>query len=114
MLENLSFKKIERNLRYVKSAKYPPCVSTEDLIRLLTNDGDIRNEFGRYRSEDFYQAQVSSGDERAVIFVIEQLASKVPPNCFLAADGTFGITPLKFKQLLIIMAEIEGKVSVFL
>lgn len=77
----------------------------------MTQNNYVKEAFGTYRDEDFYQAEVVSRDGTALIFVIEQLASKVQKDCFLSADGTFGIVPRGFKQLLIIMAELEGKVS---
>lgn len=102
-----------RTLRKIRAKRFPSCKSVDDLDRLLTENEQVRDAFGKYRSEDFYRRTVYSNGSAASIFVLEQLVIKVAPGCELSSDGTFGILPLNFEQLYIVMITIDKKVNYF-
>jgi hypothetical protein len=70
-----------------------------------------RETFGQFRGEDFYEETVHIGESYASIFVCRQISSRMDQKSVLYLDGTFGVLPMKFKQLLIVMGDVQGKVS---
>lgn len=104
------YEKHERTLRRVKANKFPACKSIENLDHLLRENEEVKKNFGECRESTFYQGTVSAGHSKASIFILEQVASEAEVDCNFFIDATFGILPLNYYQLLIIMAEIETKV----
>lgn len=110
MLKQASFVKISRGLNKIRAKKYPKCVNVSDLDHLLKTVPSCREAFGSFRSQDFYQGLVKVGESTGSIFVCMQIVDNMSPNSTVYIDGTFGVLPLGLKQLLIIMADVGGKV----
>jgi MULE transposase domain len=64
---------------------------------------------GEFRGCAFYRGTVGNAIERASVFIIDQHLEELQDGFDMYADGTFSITPLDFKQLFIIIADIEGR-----
>jgi hypothetical protein len=110
-MSQLVFERQERSLRRIRNAKYPSCSTIEELHNLLTNNEQVRNEFGTFNGENFYETTLSFEDSKASIFVFRPVVQQMELFSDVFIDGTFNILPLNYKQLLIILAEVQGRVS---
>lgn len=110
VLEETKYEINERTLRRMRSKKFPTCTTISRLDELLKHNTMIKNTFGKVRGEKFYEKTVSSGQSQATIFVLSQIANEAYADCDIFIDGTFGILPLSYYQLVIIMAEVQDEV----
>lgn len=109
-LTYMSWKRIGSNLKKLRRKLLPACPDIATFVDLLNNDAVIKEKFGTYRNEEFYRDTIIiGGNEYISVFAVEQMLSKVDPQCILNADGTFGIQAPGFHQLYITMAKIAGK-----
>lgn len=111
MMRNFVYERHERTLRRMRSKNFPPCTSLDDLDNLLKNNPQIRSAFGTFRREDFYAGLVKEENSTGSIFVFNPVLKEMQGGCDLFIDATFNILPLNLQQLLIILADVQGKVS---
>lgn len=110
LLSETKYESHERTMRRIRAKKFPSCRDISTLDDLLKNNEDIRKKFGMFEHSEFYQGTVGEGESIGAIFVLEQLTSELEGGFDMFVDGTFGVLPLTFNQLLIVLAEVEGKV----
>lgn len=101
-----------RGLNKIRSKKFPKCSSAEDLDNILKTNPKCRESFGRFRNRDYYQETLKLQNSFASVFVCEQLVEQLETRPMLYGDGTFGVLPLNFKQLFIVMGDVCGMVRV--
>ena len=73
----------------------------------------MKQIYGIFRQNDFYQGMVQVDECEANIFVIEQIAQEIKEEETQKfwIDATFNISPIFFSQLLVILVEIESNVK---
>jgi hypothetical protein len=71
----------------------------------------VKQAFGEFRGRAFYRGIVGNVIKRASVFIIDQLLENLQDGFDMYADGTFSITTLDFKQLFIIIADIDEIVT---
>lgn len=101
---------LRATLKQVRKRSRPPCRSLDEFENLMRSNATIRDAFGNFRDESFYQTTLKYEDERATLFVVQPLAREIPASCRINVDGTFRTAPIGSKQVLIVAAEIGGKV----
>lgn len=111
VVRRLCWDKMRSNLSNIRRQTFPPCQSPRQFATLFDDNARLRDLFGTFRGRDFYQASIRSHHGTSSIFVIQQLVDYLPPDPSLYFDGTFCILPVKFKQLLVIFAEINGELQ---
>jgi hypothetical protein len=104
------FEKVSRGLSKIRSKNFPKCATFQDLHEILKNNETCRETYANFRGRNFYQDMLKVGRSTASVFVCEQIAQQIGEDTILYVDGTFGILPLKFKQMLVVMADVAGKV----
>lgn len=107
----MSWKRIGPTLKRLRREIYPACATINDFVGILNGNIEIKEMFGQYRGDEFYRESIIVDDDVIVIFGVQQLINEIPLNCSLYGDGTFGIVPLNFQQLYIVMADIAGRLS---
>lgn len=109
----MPFGQIESGLRKIQQKRYKKCSTIEELENLLQNNQSVLENFAKFRGEIFYRGTVTDEVGKACIFVLESLRKFLEDNggFDMHIDGTFSIVPLQFKQLLILIANINGRVS---
>lgn len=109
-MAHMNFGVLRNTLKKVRQKSRPPCSSLEELRNLMETDENVFKTFGEFRDEDFYQETLKFGENRACLFVAQPIVRHLPVLCNLYVDGTFRTAPVGSKQVLIIFAEIGGKV----
>lgn len=95
-----------RTLNRIRFRDMPPCHSVGELSALFENmQSKVYERFGKMRGTDFYQNTI----EGNMIFANQEIISELPEEISLSADGTFKIVPFKSRQLLIMMADLQGR-----
>ena len=102
---------MSRGLNKLRSRKFPRCQHAEDLDFILKNNERCREAFGVFRDENFYEGMVKVGESSGSIFVCNQILREMNQESTIYTDGTFGVLPLGFKQLLILMGGVGMKVK---
>jgi hypothetical protein len=82
-----------------------------DLRVLMRKNAKIRETFGSFRGQKFYQGSVKNGMHRASIFAVSQFLSKLAGKYQIWVDGTFNIVPRFAAQVLVIMGTVSQKVK---
>lgn len=108
-LKFMSWKRIGQNLNRIRRSVFPPCPDINTLIEAFETNVQVQDTFAFYRGDNFYRDSIIIGDQTIMVFAIQQLLDELEPGCALFCDGTFGIVPLKFRQMFVVMAEIEGE-----
>lgn len=68
-------------------------------------------KYATFRNQKIYNGYVSTSfRDKAFIFSIPQLATKLDAKSELFIDGTFKISPKLFKQVLIIYGQLNNQV----
>lgn len=106
-MKKASLSKMRSGLKKLRRKRLPHIQDMDQFEELLRTDPSIRQKFGEFRGKPFYRETVKSGDDEAVIFIIEQMREKVHTRGELQMDGTFSITPVGYKQLLVIFGEVD-------
>lgn len=93
-------------LQRIRNRTFPPCRNLEDFEALLADEeGPVFEQFGRLHGEKCYMGTVNGH----LMFVNMQLLHSLAGLLDLFLDGTFGVTPFKTRQLLVVMAELQGR-----
>jgi hypothetical protein len=102
----LTWKGKRRQLQRVRHSQMPPCPDLQTMINLLEFDDVVYEQFGKMQGVEFYQGTINND---LVIFANMQLVSELDQEFDMYCDGTFNVTPFRTHQLLIVMAELQGK-----
>lgn len=102
--------RILKYLKKIRRRRHPACPDIETFHQLLETNQAIGNTFGTFRDKQFYMGHLAMDEKHAAtVFGIQQFADKVQPGADIFLDGTFSIVPLKFTQLYILLAMIDGE-----
>lgn len=102
----LTWNHCRKTLQRIRNAKLPTCSNLTDLINLLENESsEVFLKFGLLRSRRFYLGSVNGQP----IFGNTEIISALPSNFEIYIDATFGILPFSARQLLVILAEVNGR-----
>lgn len=105
----LSWGRVGSRLRKLRLERYPTCQNLDRFTYLLESEPIVRDVFGFFRTERFYQGTLYVGGETLVVFVIEQLMREIRGvQTELYFDGTFSILPFRMHQLFVVMATVGG------
>lgn len=106
----MNWKNVGNTLRRLRRKTYPACASVPRFIDLLENDDNVKRLFCNFRDEPFYRGSfIFSDGAHMSVFLVDQMLDEIQPGCKIAFDGTFSILPLHYKQLFVILAEINGE-----
>lgn len=105
----LPWKKVRMTLRRTRRSILPSCTELSKMIDLLESNDQVKELYGSYRGRPLYRGAITVGKSTSIVFAVEQHLKQLKPGFNMYCDGTFSIIPLKFKQLYIIMGEIEEK-----
>lgn len=105
----LPWKKVRDSLNRARKSVLPACSSLSQMIDLLENNQQVKELYGSYREKPLYRGAITVNNKTSVVYVIDQHLKELKPGFDMYCDGTFSIIPLNFKQLYIIMGEIDGK-----
>jgi hypothetical protein len=109
VIEKFNYVKKASGLKKARRRAFPKCANAEDLDKILSENINMKSQYGEFRGQPFYRKLVGGGSQKATIFVCQQGVNNLKLDGKLFVDATFGIVPLEFKQLLIVMGEIAGK-----
>lgn len=102
----LCWENCRSTLQRVRNQLMPPCSSLEELEAYLEDEeGPMYELFGRLYGRTIYVGSVNNQMMFANLHLIDQLANIVR----LYIDGTFGVTPFKARQLLVVMGDLRGQ-----
>ncbi|KAG5666705.1 hypothetical protein PVAND_014720 [Polypedilum vanderplanki] len=101
----MPFKKIRKTLQRLRHEEMPVCQDMNEFISMLENNNDVFNTYGKLHNEDFYQGAINN----MPIFANMILINEIKGEFMIFVDATFGITPFRQHQLLVILAELQGK-----
>lgn len=102
----LCWENCRQTLQRIRNRLFPPCSSLEDLEALLEDmDGPVFAQYGQHHGQNFYVG--SAGGQ--LMFANLHLIDQLPDLVDLFIDGTFGVTPFKARQLLVVLAELQGR-----
>lgn len=95
-----------RTLQRIRNDQMPVCASIDKFVELLEdNEGLVYNSYGVLRDKRFYQ-----GTENGNIFFANMhLIYCLQPDIKIYIDATFSVTPFHTRQLLVILAELQGR-----
>jgi MULE transposase domain len=100
-----AWSKVRSALFSIRNSILPSCPSQNVLSNLLSDNEDVKENYGMFGGKRFYQGMHGG----SFVFVPSALlGNKVITGDFYA-DATFGITPLNFSQLMIVKATVEGE-----
>lgn len=103
----LSWDNVRNWLNKLRRQSMPACSSIEKFVDLLESDEKVIGEYAKLRDSDFYAGSVASNS--CVVFVNRDLIEHLPEHFDMFVDGTFNVAPFHAAQLLIVLAELEGK-----
>lgn len=93
----------------IRRQKFPACPDIDAFTDFLENNHDVKESFGKFRGKPFYSGTLEVGNERIVMFTLQQHLDRMQLGATVFFDGTFKIVPLGFKQLFVVLADIDGK-----
>lgn len=101
----LNWENCRLTLQRIRNRLMPPCRSLAELEKYLENSqGAIFEQFGLLDEKAFYVGSANGQLMFGNLNIVDQL----PDLIELFVDGTFGITPFKTRQLLVVLAELQG------
>lgn len=103
----LNWNMAKHTLYHVRRKRMPPCPDFDTFEALLEDDEVVFETYGKIRQTEFYRGAVGN---RALIFGNVELIAFLEPGSALFIDGTFNVTPFRTNQLLIVMADILGRI----
>jgi hypothetical protein len=102
----LNWTKVRHTLLRIRRETMPACPDLETFINYLETDDEIYNTFGKIRGKIFYLGTVQND---MMVFGNLRMVDELDPAFYLFVDATFGVTPFRAEQLLVVMAEIYQK-----
>jgi hypothetical protein len=109
VLAKFNYKKLMSGLKKRRRRAYPKCSDSKDLDRLLKENPILKKAFGQFRGKPLYRETLCEGTGKASMFIVDQVLKNLDNKTKLFMDGTFGIVPLEYKQLLILFGEVDKK-----
>ncbi|KAG5682152.1 hypothetical protein PVAND_011524 [Polypedilum vanderplanki] len=102
----LAWKNVRKTLQRIRAAEMPICRNLQEFVELLElEDGPIYERFGHLRGQSFYCGSI----EGLPVFANKELIRALPEDFDMYVDGTFSVTPFKTRQLLVVLAELQGR-----
>lgn len=102
----LEWKRCRRTLQRIRMAQMPSCSKLEDLESLLEDDkSKVYKSYGLFRGERFYQGSV----EGQLVFANMEMIGELSEVVDILTDATFKVLPFLARQLLVILAELQGR-----
>lgn len=102
----LNWENVRQTLQRLRHKLHPPCKNLKELEKHLENEeGPVFKQYGEVHGERCYVGAVNG----QLMFANFTLINALPGLVELFIDGTFGITPFKARQLLVVMAELQGR-----
>lgn len=99
-----------QTLQRIRNRIFPPCRNMQDFTALLEDEeSQVFEQYGRLYGERCYSGAVNGH----LMFVNTQLLDALAGLVNIFIDGTFSVTPFKTRQLLVIMAELQGRPRAF-
>lgn len=112
----MTYKQVQTSMRNARMACYPKTPSTADeFISLLGTDKAAG--FNQIKGEIFYHGFVRCPikDQVTLLYIVPGTAKAVQQakSIALYVDGTYKTAPAIFSQLIMVYAEIDGKVCIW-
>lgn len=102
----VNWENCRQTLQRIRHRLHPPCQNLDDLEALLEDEqGPVFEQYGQIHGERIYIGAVNG----QMLFANQTLISHLPGVVELYVDGTFGVTPFRARQLLVVMAELQGR-----
>jgi hypothetical protein len=95
-----------RTLQRIRNRAFPPCTSLVQLQNYLEDvNSAVFQQYGTLHGNPFYVGSV----EGMMMFANMTLIDNLPGLVELFIDGTFNVTPFDSRQLLVVLAELQGR-----
>jgi hypothetical protein len=101
----LSWESVRMTLQRIRAEQMPPCRDLEALIDLLETNEEVYNSYGVIRGAPFYHGAANGH----LVFANRELVDQLGEEFEMSVDATFGVTPFRAYQLLVVMGHLQGK-----
>jgi hypothetical protein len=101
----LAWSRVRRTIQRIRQLSMPSCSSFDELTRLLEENDDVYFTYGTLRETVFYHGAI----EGHLVFANRELVAALDEMPEIYVDATYGITPFRTHQLLVVLAELFGR-----
>jgi hypothetical protein len=102
----LNWANVRLTLQRIRNRMFPACANLAELQTLLEDtNGQVYQQLGMLHGGPLYVGSVND----QMMFANVRLIDHLPDLVDIFIDGTFKVTPFKSRQLLVILAELQGR-----